>query len=73
MLKELLKKISLPEISPRLKSRKLWLALAAAVFPVLNQELGWGLDEDVVMKFILGLFSFIFVEGVADAAERIAK
>ena len=59
------------KISPKLKSRKLWLSLIAAVFPILNQTFGWGLDEQAVMKVIISLLAFVFVEGGADIASRL--
>ena len=66
-------KIKLPSISipPKLTSRKLWLAIISALIPVLNAELGWGLDEDVIMKVIGSLWIFIVVEGGADIATRL--
>ena len=65
-------KIRLPKIKidRRLKSRKLWLSLVAAVFPILNQTFEWGFDEQVVMKVFAGLLAFVFVEGAADAIGR---
>lgn len=58
-------------ISPKLKSRKLWLSLIAAVFPILNETFEWGFDEQVVMKVVAALLSFVFVEGAADAVGRL--
>ena len=67
--------VKLPKIkiSPRLLSRKLWLALFAAIFPVLNIQFGWGFDEDVVIKVFVGLLSFVFIEGTADAVARFSN
>lgn len=59
------------KISPKLKSRKFWFAIASALLPVLNQQLGWGLDEAVVVKAISGLWVFIAAEGAADVAGRL--
>ena len=66
-------KIRLPKIKidRRLLSRKLWLSLVAAVFPILNQTFEWGFDEQVVMKVFAGLLAFVFTEGVADAVGRL--
>ena len=68
-------KIKLPKFKfpEKLKSRKLWLALFAAVFPVLNQFFGWGLDQEVVVKAFTALMGWVLVEGVADVASRINK
>ena len=66
-----LPKIKLPKFPKRLTSRKLWLAVISAVFPVFNQHLGWGFDEEVVMRFMAGLWTFILAEGVADTAARL--
>ena len=65
--------IKLPSISisPRLKSRKFWFAIISALIPVLNVELGWGLDEDVIMKVLGSLWMFILVEGGADIVSRL--
>ena len=66
-------KFKLPKIviSPRLKSRKLWLALLSAVLPVLNDYFAWGLDVDAVTKFVQGLWLFIVAEGTADAVRAL--
>ena len=61
-------KVKFPD---KLKSRKLWLALFAAVFPVLNSQLGWSLDEEVVMKVFAALMGWVLIEGAADTAARI--
>lgn len=63
-------KFQFPE---KLKSRKLWLALAGAVLPVLNDGLGWGLSPETVTMVLLMLGAFIGVEGVADAVSRLRK
>ena len=64
-------KIKFPEVSPKLKSRKLWLALISAVIPVLNQELGWDLDSEVVVKVVQALWLWIVVEGAYDTARAL--
>ena len=68
-------KIRLPKIKidRRLKSRKLWLSLVAAVFPILNQTFEWGFDEQVVMKVFAGLLAFVFSEAVVDSARALSN
>lgn len=59
------------KISPRLLSRKLWLAILSAVFPVFNETFEWGLEPEMVVQAITGLWLFIIAEGVGDAVGRL--
>lgn len=43
-----------------LRSRKFWLALIAALVPVLNVKLGLGLTEEQVIAAVMPLIALIF-------------
>ena len=58
------------KIPQQLKSRKLWLAIIAAVVAFGNAMWQWGLTEEQVWSVILPLLAFVGIEGAADIKER---
>lgn len=54
----------------RLKSRKFWFALVAAIVVFCNHFLDWGLDVNEVWALVTPLLLFIGVEGAADIKAR---
>lgn len=58
------------KVPVQLKSRKLWLAIIAALVAFGNAMFGWGLTTEQVLTVIAPLLTYIGVEGVADIRER---
>lgn len=58
------------KIPVQLKSRKLWLALIAALVAFGNALFNWGLTTEQVLTVIAPLLTYIGIEGVADIKER---
>jgi uncharacterized membrane protein len=58
------------KVPSALKSRKFWMAIAGALLPVLNEQLGLGISQETLTMALLMLGSFIGVEGVADIVSR---
>lgn len=54
----------------KLRSRKFWLAILAAILPVVNQELGINLPSEVILGIFGVLLAYIFGESLVDR-ERI--
>lgn len=69
------------KIPERLKSRKLWVALAVAVIraivPILNTELGWGVDVGLLeraLNWMSGVsLTYIGVQGAIDYKKESQK
>lgn len=59
------------QIPDKLKSRKLWLALLSAVFPVLNEQLEWGMDSEVVVTALTGLWIWVIGEFTRDSVREL--
>lgn len=59
--------MSIPE---KLKSRKFWLALIAALVVFLNRMWDLGLTEQELILVVAPLLAYIGVEGIADIKER---
>lgn len=59
-------------LGQKLSSRKLWLAIAVAIFTVFNDYFGWGISDETVLKVILVIGTWIGVEGAADVVSRYA-
>ena len=51
----------------RLKSRKLWMAVAGAALVVLNEGLGLNIPEDAVLALAGIIIAYILGQGVVDA------
>lgn len=47
-------------------SRKFWLAILAAVIPVLNKELGINLPTEVILGIFAVILAYIFGESMVD-------
>ena len=47
-------------------SRKLWVALGAAIVPVLNGQFGWGLDPEAFVVGALAVVSYITGQAFVD-------
>ena len=61
------------KVPAQLKSRKLWLAIIAAVVAFGNAMFEWGLSTEQVITVITPLLAYMGVEGIADVKERGAK
>lgn len=57
----------------KLTSRKFWLVILAAVFLILNDGLGMGLDEETITAFVILVLGYVGVEGAADVVSRIKQ
>lgn len=51
----------------KFKSRKFWMAIFAAVLPVVNSQFDIGLDTDAVIAAVAALVAFILGESHVDA------
>ena len=58
------------KIPAPLKSRKLWLAVIAALVAFGNAMFNWGLTTEQVLTVIAPLLTYVGIEGVADIKER---
>ena len=58
------------KVPVQLKSRKLWLALIAALVAFGNAMFNWGLTTEQVLTVIAPLLTYVGIEGVADIKER---
>jgi uncharacterized membrane protein (DUF441 family) len=54
-------------IMEKLKSRKLWMALLAAILPVINTEFGLGLDTNSILAVIGVIATYILGQSHVDA------
>lgn len=61
------------KIPTALKSRKFWLAVAAAFIAFGNTMWDWGFSQEQVSAVISPLLIFIGVEGAADALSRLSS
>lgn len=59
--------------SQKLTSRKFWLVILAAVFLILNDGLGMGLDEETITSFVILVLGYVGVEGAADIVSRLKQ
>lgn len=57
-------------IPKQLQSRKLWLAVIAALVAFVNAAFDMGLSTEQVLLIIGPLLGYITVEGAADIKER---
>lgn len=57
-------------VPTQLKSRKLWLAVIAAVVAFGNAMFDWGLTTEQIWSVLAPLLAYIGVEGVADIKGR---
>ena len=57
------------KVPAQLKSRKLWLAIIAALVAFGNAMFGWGLTTEQVLTVITPLLAYIGVEGMRDIKE----
>lgn len=53
----------------KLQSRKFWVAIIGALFMVLNDGLGLGIDQETVEDTLKLLLAWIGVEGAADVVK----
>lgn len=58
------------KVPVQLKSRKLWLAIIAALVAFGNAMFNWGLTTEQVLTVIAPLLAYVGIEGVADIKER---
>ena len=58
------------KIPVQLRSRKLWLAIIAALVAFGNAMFEWGLTTEQVLTVITPLLTYIGVEGWGDAQGR---
>ena len=50
----------------KLKSRKFWMGVVAAVLVLLNEAFGWDVPSDTVMAFAAIVISYILGESYID-------
>ena len=62
-----MKKLKVPE---KLKSRKLWLAVASAFITFGNAMWDWGLSQQEVESIVIPLLAYVGIEGIADIRHR---
>ncbi len=55
----------------KLKSRKLWVSLIAAVLIVFNDAFEFGLDSTTITAIVSTVVGYVLGQGAVDAAERI--
>ena len=55
----------------KLQSRKFWVAIIGALFMVLNDGLGLGIDQETVENALMLLLAWLGVEGAADVVKGI--
>lgn len=53
----------------KLKSRKLWMAVAGAVLVIANEGLGLNLPEDSILALAGILIAYILGQGLVDAKQ----
>ena len=59
------------KLSKKLQSRKLWVAVLAALVVFANRYFDLGLSETDINKIVFALVSYIVAEGTADAVARL--
>ena len=52
----------------KLTSRKFWVAVATALFIVLNEGLGFNIDSELYWKLVALALGYIFGEAAVDIA-----
>jgi hypothetical protein len=57
----------------KLKSRKLWMALLAAILPIINTEFGLGLDTNSVLAVIGVIATYILGQAHVDGKKQEQK
>lgn len=57
-------------IMEKLKSRKLWMALLAAVLPIINTEFALGLDTTTIVASIGAIITYILGQAHVDAKKE---
>lgn len=60
-------------MSSKLKSRKFWITVVAAVLMVLNKGLDLGLPEDTINAIAAVVIGYLVAEGAADAVGALKK
>jgi hypothetical protein len=53
--------------------KKFWMAIVAALVPIVNYYMGLGLDPEAVALIIIPLIAFIFGEAWTDAAHAVDR
>lgn len=61
------------DLKNRLTSRKLWLAIVAALVVFLNEYLGWDLEMEKVWTIVGALLTFVVAEGARDTVREMKK
>ncbi len=52
----------------KLRSRKLWMAVAGAVLVILNEGLGLGINSEAILAFAGIVIAYILGQGAVDTA-----
>jgi len=55
-------------LKQKLTSRKFWVAVATALFIVLNEGLGFNIDSELYWKLVTLALGYIFGEAAVDVA-----
>ncbi len=55
-------------LKQKLTSRKFWVAVATAIFIVLNEGLGFDIDQELYWKLVALALGYIFGEAAVDIA-----
>jgi len=55
-------------LKQKLTSRKFWVAVATALFIVLNEGLGFNIDSELYWKLVALALGYIFGEAAVDIA-----
>ena len=55
-------------LKQKLTSRKFWVAVATALFIVLNEGLGFNMDSELYWKLVTLALGYIFGEAAVDVA-----
>ncbi len=50
----------------KLMSRKLWLAIVAALIPILNEHFGWQIPTDALLAVLAPILAYILGEAYVD-------
>ena len=54
-------------MKPFYKSKKWWSAAIAAIIPILNHFLGWGINVEDLLLIVLPLIGYVVGEAWTDA------
>lgn len=57
----------------KFKSRKFWMAVAAALVAIANDGLGLNLPKDAILTVAAVVISYIIGEGAVDAARALRQ